>query len=48
MKILLTGGSGFIGRNIVEFYKTCSDILIDAPNSLELDCLDESAVRNRL
>ncbi len=44
MKILLTGGSGFIGRNILE-----SDLAVKntfyAPRHAELDLLDEVAVR---
>ena len=43
MKILLTGGSGFVGRNVKEYlqakgYDTC------APTSRELDCIDEEKV----
>ncbi len=45
MKILLTGGSGFIGKNILE-----SDLAVKntfyAPRHSELDLLDEVAVRD--
>lgn len=47
MKILLTGGSGFVGRNVKEYllsrgYYVCS------PSSLELNCLDEKKVQEFL
>jgi GDP-L-fucose synthase len=49
MKILITGGSGFVGRNIRE-YLQCNNrgYEISAPSSRELDCLDESAVTEYL
>jgi len=44
MKILLTGGSGFIGRNILEsFLAHRYDIV--APGRTELDLIDEVSVR---
>jgi GDP-L-fucose synthase len=43
MKILVTGGNGFIGRNLVEQYAGRFDVL--APSRAELDLLDASAVR---
>lgn len=43
MKILVTGGSGFIGRNIIESYSSCHTIL--APTHGQLDLTDEEAVR---
>lgn len=47
MKILITGSSGFVGRNVVEYLKEKSyDIL--APTSKELNCLDENAVKKYL
>lgn len=47
MKILLTGGSGFVGRNVKEYFlKKGHDIY--APSSIELDCLDEKKVREYL
>jgi UDP-glucose 4-epimerase len=45
-KLLITGGSGFIGRNLVEYLGDRYDI--SAPGSAELDLLDEHAVRNFL
>lgn len=43
MKILLTGGSGFIGRNIIEMLGEKYTII--APSSQELDLTDERAVQ---
>jgi GDP-L-fucose synthase len=43
MRILITGGSGFIGRNLLEQYAGRYDVL--APSRAELDLLDASAVR---
>lgn len=47
MKILLTGGSGFVGRNVNEYLKE-RGYDIYAPTSKELDCMDERAVREHL
>lgn len=47
MKILLTGGSGFVGRNVKE-YLVERGYDIYTPTSKELDCLDERAVREHL
>ena len=44
MKIFLTGGSGFIGRNIIEDLSVRHTIL--APTHKELDLLDDGAVRS--
>ncbi len=45
MKILLTGGSGFIGKNIKEsFLKDKYEII--APSSSELDCSNDQSVKN--
>lgn len=44
MKIFLTGGSGFVGKNITEALGERYDIL--APGSRELDLSDEIAVEN--
>ncbi len=41
-KIFITGGSGFIGKNLIEFFSSRYEIL--APTHQELDLLDESAV----
>lgn len=47
MKILLTGGSGFVGRNVKEYLvKRGYDVY--APSSRELDCMDEDRVRQCL
>ncbi|HEY3419538.1 MAG TPA: NAD-dependent epimerase/dehydratase family protein [Methanomassiliicoccales archaeon] len=42
MKVFVTGGRGFIGRNLVE--KLPTDMEICAPTSKELDLLDQAAV----
>jgi GDP-L-fucose synthase len=47
MKVLLTGGSGFIGRNILESYLVGKHTFY-APRHNELDLLDEQAVRDFL
>lgn len=47
MNILLTGGSGFVGKNVKE-YLQAKGYQIYAPSSHELDCLDEIAVREHL
>lgn len=41
--LLITGGSGFIGRNLAEHYAATHEVL--APRHAELDLLDEDAVR---
>lgn len=43
MKILLTGGSGFVGRNIKEYLQE-KGYDIYAPTSRELNCIDEDSV----
>ncbi len=45
-KVLITGGSGFIGRNLVEYLGSRFDI--SAPSSAELNLLDEHSVRDFL
>lgn len=47
MKILLTGGSGFIGGNVKEYLQQRGYDLC-APSSRELDCLDEESVKRHL
>lgn len=42
MRVLVTGGSGFIGRNLVEYLSTNHDVL--APTHAELDLSDPSAL----
>lgn len=43
MKILLTGGSGFVGKNVKE-YLQAKGYDICAPTSRELNCIDEEKV----
>lgn len=47
MKILLTGGSGFVGRNVKEYLEK-KEYEVYAPTSKELDCLDELKVKEHL
>ena len=46
MRILITGGSGFIGRNLAEQLASRYEVL--APSSAELDLLNEQAAREYL
>ncbi len=46
MRLLITGGSGFIGRNLAEQLASTYEVL--APSSTELDLLNEQAVREYL
>lgn len=46
MKILLTGGTGFVGKNVKEYFEGKYDIY--APTSRELNCIDEQAVYKHL
>src|ERR1039458_847556 len=46
MRILITGGSGFIGRNLAEQFASTYEVL--APSSAELDLLKERDVREYL
>lgn len=47
-KVLLIGGSGFIGRNIVEYFQDSDKYDIVAPSSKELNILDEEKVTKYL
>jgi len=46
MKILITGGNGFIGKNLVEYFSKKYEVL--APSHNELELLDEKAVEEFL
>ena len=46
MRILITGGSGFIGRNLAE--QLAGTYQVSAPSSAELDLLNEQKVREHL
>jgi GDP-L-fucose synthase len=46
MKVLITGGSGFVGRNLAEQYANRLEVL--APGRAELDLLDAEAVHQYL
>ena len=48
MKILITGASGFVGRNVKEYLEKQGKYEIYAPSSKELDCLDERGVTKYL
>ena len=48
INILLLGGSGFIGKNVVEYYNNNENINLEYPGSKELDLLDEKKVSERL
>ena len=42
--VLLTGGSGFIGQNVIEYFRESEKYKILAPSSKELNCIDEESV----
>ena len=48
INILLTGGSGFIGKNVIEYFKDKNDYKITSPTSSELNCLDYRCVKSYL
>lgn len=43
-KVLLTGGSGFVGKNVKDYFKNSAKYEIIAPSSKELNCIDEKSV----
>ncbi len=47
-RILITGGSGFIGRNVREYLSDKKEYEIFCPSSTELDCTDEERVKEYL
>lgn len=47
-KILITGGTGFVGRNVCEYLKASAEYDVYAPTSSELNCIDEEAVKEYL
>ncbi len=47
-RILITGGSGFVGKNLYEHLKENEQYEIFAPSSQELNCIDEVQVQNYL
>lgn len=48
MKILLTGGSGMVGRNVQDYAKKFSQYQLLAPSSSEFNLLDRNAVDDYL
>lgn len=48
INILLLGDSGFIGKNVIEFYSNNKSVNIEYPDSKELNLLDETEVYKRL
>lgn len=48
IKVLLIGGSGFIGKHIIEHFFDSNKYLIIAPSSKELDAIDEEKVTEYL
>lgn len=47
-KILITGSTGFVGRNVREYLEKNPIYKVYAPDSKKLDCIDELAVREYL
>ena len=47
-KVLLLGGSGFIGKNIIEYFEDSNEYDLIAPTSKELNIIDEEAVTEYL
>ena len=48
MKVLITGASGFVGRNVKEYFEQKKEYEICAPSSSELNCIDENRVKEHL
>ena len=46
MKILITGGSGMVGKNLIEFLQKTSDYKLYYPKSSELNLLDKDNVEH--
>lgn len=46
MNIFITGGHGFVGRNLTEYLRRTTEHILFTPKSSELDLLDENAVDN--
>lgn len=46
--MLITGGTGFIGRSLIEFFNKNSEYNLYYPTSKELDLLDETSVKEYL
>lgn len=46
-KVLITGGTGFVGRNTREYLEQ-RKYIVHAPSSRQLDCIDEKAVKEHL
>lgn len=47
-EILIIGGSGFIGKNLIEHFSQYKGYSVSAPTSDKLNVLDEKAVKNYL
>ena len=45
-KILVTGGSGMVGKNLIEFMQASSDYQIFSPTSKELNLLNQYQVNS--
>ena len=48
MKILITGSSGFVGRNVTEYLQAKEKYELVTPSSKELNCIDEDSVSDFL
>ena len=44
MKILITGGTGMVGKNLIEFLLNTSNYDLHYPKSSELNLLDQESV----